>query len=255
MTGRVCLAGAGLAAVCLSACGGSEAPTGPTNVAVPAAPRVNSVAVESTGTTSFIARGQTQQLRALAALSNGLVEDRSATASWQSDNTGVATVSGSGLMTVGNEGEATVSATVDGQRGTIRVRVQYVFRTPDPPPGQRLPKPDESALIRQLFNERPDLVARSCQPESGGTGTWEYMEFVVDRLRLKDTRWGFQSRRGVPGDVARDEVAYHWGPGPDEGSRDAYAWDIMAGHCGPNPQPAWIDVSDLGTLWVSRGRF
>ena len=81
------------------------------------------------------------------------------------------------------------------------------------------------------------------------------MEFVVDRLRLKDTRWGFQSRRGVAGDVARDEVAYHWGPGPDEGSRDSYAWDIMVGHCGPNPQPAWIDVSDFGTLWVSRGRF
>ncbi len=59
----------------------------------------------------------------------------------------------------------------------------------------------------------------------------------------------------MAGDVARDEVAYHWGPGPDEGSRDSYAWDIMVGHCGPNPQPAWIDVSDLGTLWVSRGRF
>ena len=158
-------------------------------------------------------------------------------------------------MTVGNEGQATISATIDGQRGTLQVRVQYAFRTPDPPTGQRLPKPDESAFIVQLFNERPDLVARSCQPESGGTGTWEYMEFVVDRLRLKDTRWGFQSRRGVAGDVARDEVAYHWGPGPDEGSRDSYAWDIMVGHCGPNPQPAWIDVSDFGTLWVSRGRF
>ncbi len=81
------------------------------------------------------------------------------------------------------------------------------------------------------------------------------MEFVVDRLRLKDTRWGFNSRRGVVGDVARDEVAYHWGSGPDEGSRDTYAWDIMVSHCGSNPTPSWQDVSDLGTLWVSRGRF
>ena len=242
-----------LAALTLSACGGSDAPQTPTSPAVPSTPRVSSITV--TGVPSLFQRGQTQQYVAQATLTNGLVEDRSATAAWQSDNTGVASVSANGVVTAGNEGEATISATLDGQRGTLRIRVQYASRTPDPPPGQRLPKPDESAFIRQLFGERPDLVARSCQPESGGTGTWEYMEFVVDRLRIKDTRWGFQSRRGVAGDVARDEVAYHWGPGLDEGSRDAYAWDIMVGHCGPNPGPAWIDVSDLGTLWVSRGRF
>jgi len=251
---RLIAVGAVLAAAIAAACGDAEVPTGPSNPAVPSPPRVSSVAVTTT-TTSFIARGQTQQLAAQATLTNGFVENRASTATWASDNTGVASVSSSGMMTVGNEGEATVSATLEGQRGTLRVRVQYAFRTPDPPPGQRLPKPNEAALIVQLFNERPDLVARSCQPESGGTGTWEYMEFVVDRLRLKDTRWGFQSRRGVAGDVARDEVAYHWGPGPDEGSRDAYAWDIMVSHCGSNPSPSWQDVSDLGTLWVSRGRF
>jgi Bacterial Ig-like domain (group 2) len=251
---RLVAAGALVAAAMVSACGGSDAPTGPTNGAVPSAPRVTSVAVTSS-TMSFITRGQTQQLAAQATLSNGFVENRASTATWASDNTGVATVSSSGLMTIGNEGQVTISATSDGQRGTLQVRVQYAFRTPDPPPGQRLPKPDESALIVQLFNERPDLVARSCQPESGGTGTWEYMEFVVDRLRLKDTRWGFNSRRGVVGDVARDEVAYHWGSGPDDGSRDTYAWDIMVSHCGTNPSPSWQDVSDLGTLWASRGRF
>ena len=229
-------------------------PTGPSDVAVPSPPRVSSVAVTST-TMSFIQRGQTRQLAAQATLTNGFVENRASSAAWQSDNSGVANVSSSGLLTVGNEGTATVSASLEGQRGTLLVRVQYAFRTPDPAPGQRLPKPNEAALIVQLFNERPDSVARSCQPESGGTGTWEYMEFVVDRLRLKDTRWGFQSRRGVVGDIARDEVAYHWGPGPDEGSRDAYAWDIMVSHCGTNPSPSWQDVSDLGTLWVSRGRF
>ncbi len=221
---------------------------------MPSPPRVSSLAVTAT-TTSFIERGQTHQLAAQATLTNGFVENRASSAAWQSDNSGVASVSPSGLMTVGNEGTATISATLEGQRGTLQVRVQYASRTADPPPGQRLPKPNEAALIAQLFNERPDLVARSCQPESGGNGTWEYMEFVVDRLRLKDTRWGFNSRRGVVGDVARDEVAYHWGSGPDEGSRDTYAWDIMVSHCGASPSPSWQDVSDLGTLWVSRGRF
>ena len=105
------------------------------------------------------------------------------------------------------------------------------------------------------FNHRPDLVARSCQPESGGTGTWEFMDYLVEQLRLKDLRWGYHARRGVASDPARDEVAYHWGPGPDEGSRDAYAWDIMGSHCGSNPQPAWLEVTDLGVMWISRGKF
>jgi hypothetical protein len=249
---RVCIVAAATAA--MMACGDSEVPTGPSNAAVPSPPRVNSVAVS--GPASYHARGQTQQLTANATLSNGFVEDRSSSATWQSDNSGTASVSSSGLMTVGNEGEATVSATVDGQRGTLRVRVQYAFRTPDPPPGQRIPRPDESGFIRQLFGERPDLVARSCQPESGGTGTWEFMDFVVERLRQeKDLRWGYHARRGIASDPARDEVAYHWGPGPDENSRDTYAWDIMAGHCGPNPGPSWIDVTNLGVLWISRGKF
>jgi hypothetical protein len=242
-----------IAAGFATACGESDTPTGPSNAAVPAAPRVNSVAV--TGPISYFRRGQTQQLAAQATLSNGFVENRSSSATWQSDNTGVASVSSSGVVTVGNEGEATISATVEGQRGTLRIRVVHANRTDDPPPGQRLPKPNEFGVVAQLFSDRPDLVARSCQPENGGNGTWEFMEELLTRLRLRDTRWGYNSRRGVPGDVARDEVAYHWGSGPDEGSRDTYAWDVMGGHCGPNPTPAWIDVSDLGTLWASRGQF
>jgi hypothetical protein len=170
---RVIVVGAALAAAIVSACGESEVPTGPSTPAVPSPPAVSSVAVTST-TSNFIQRGQTQQLAAMATLSNGFVENRSSTATWQSDNAGVASVSSSGMMTVGNEGEATISATVDGQRGTLRARVQYANRTPDPPPGQRLPKP---------------------------------------------------------------------------------TWDIMVSHCGSSPTPSWQDVSDLGTLWVSRGRF
>jgi hypothetical protein len=241
------------AAAAMVACGESEAPTGPTNPAVPSPPQVNSVTV--TGPATYFQRGQTQQLTANATLSNGFVENRSSSATWQSDNGGTASVSSSGMLTIGNEGEATISATVDGQRGTLRVRVAYGIRTPDPPPGQRLPPPNEFGTVQQAFAERPDLVARSCQPESGGTGTWEFMDFLVEKLRQKDLRWGYHARRGVQSDPARDEVAYHWGPGPDEFSRDAYAWDIMGGHCGPNPTPAWFDVTDLGVMWLSRGKF
>ena len=242
-----------LAAAGAVGCGSSSTPTGPTPPAAPTPPAVSTVTV--TGPTSFFQRGQTQQMTARVTLSNGFFEDRTSGVTWASSNGGVASVSSSGMLTIGNEGDTEISATADGTRGTLRVNVVYASRTADPAPGQRIPAPNEFGEVQRLFADRPDLVARSCQPENGGTGTWEFMDELVRRLRIKDTRWGYNSRRGVPGDVARDEVAYHWGPGPDENSRDVYAWDVMGGHCGPTPTAAWIDVTNLGVLWSSRGLF
>jgi hypothetical protein len=242
------LAVASLAA--LAACSTTDAPTEPSSVVNVAPSRVTSVSIS--GVNSFFQQGQTGQLVATATLSNGFTENRSASAQWQSSNSGVASVSAAGLVTAGAEGDATVRATIDGVSGEYGVRVRYGNRTPDPPPGQRLPMPNEAAFVASLINSRPDLVARSCQDQGG---TWELLDFVVDRLREKDLRWGYNGRRGDVNFVARDEVAYHWGRGDSLNSREVYAWDTLGGHCGPNPVPVWFDVSDLGTVWLTRGRF
>ena len=234
----------------LASCNDTATPSGPTTPIVISPARVVSVAVSGTGT--FYQRGQTQQLRAVATLSNGFTEDRSATARWASDNSAVASVSSTGVVTAGNEGEASISATVEDHRGATTVRVRYGNRTPDPAPGQRLPAPDGSDVVRQVFAERADLVGRSCQDEGG---TWELLDEIVDRLRLRDLRWGYNGRRGDPAFPGRDEVAYHFGAGSSEGSRDAYAFDVISGHCGPAPTPSWQDVTALGTIWITRGRF
>jgi hypothetical protein len=136
-------------------------------------------------------------------------------------------------------------------------------RTPDPPPGQRLPLPDMYWVVQQVANERPDLLQNSCQePHWGGhPGNWGFMDMVVDRLRLHDTRWGYNWKRGNVGDPSMDVIAYHWGPGPDEGSTNVYLIDIIVGHCGPSPGTSWYDVTDItyqsGTVgrWTGRGRF
>jgi len=131
------------------------------------------------------------------------------------------------------------------------------FRTPDPPPGQRLPLPQRAHVVAAAFAERPDLVRRSCQ-EHGGT--WEFMDYLVDKLRLEDNRWGYNGKRGNANDPSQDVVAYHWGAGPSEGSTQVYIIDIMLSHCG-SPQPAWIDqtgeTSRQGSIgrWTGRGRF
>lgn len=240
-------------AVLASACSTTEAPAGPSSLVTVAAPRAVTVTV--TGVNNFFQRSQTAQLAANVTLSNGFVENRASSATWTSTNTGVASVSSSGVVTAGNEGDAVIRAVVEGVTGEYSVRVKYGFRTPDPAPGSRLPLPNEEGFVRSLIQSRPDLVQRSCQPESGGNGTWELMDFLVDKLREKDLRWGYNGRRGIATDVARDEVAYHWGRGESLNSRETYSIDILGGHCGPNPTPAWFDVTDLGTIWVTRGRF
>ena len=238
------------ALLALGACADSDVPPGPSAPAVPSPARVVSLAVS--GPSSYFERGQTGQLTAMATLTNGFTENRTASSTWQSNNNGVASVSSAGVITVGDEGDANITATHDGQQASMTVRVRYAFRTPDPAPGQRLPKPNEAGFVAQLFNSRPDLVARSCQDQGG---TWELLDFIVDELRKKDLRWGYNGRRGDPNFVARDEVAYHAGAGNSEGSRETYAWDVIGGHCGSNPVPGWIDMSDLGTIWLTRGRF
>jgi hypothetical protein len=135
---------------------------------------------------------------------------------------------------------------------------QSGYRTPDPPPGQRLPLPNESSVVQQVARDYPGLLQRSCQ-ESGGT--WEFMDRVVDTLRSHDTRWGYNGKRGNTSDPSKDVVDYNWGNQKDEGTTQVYIIDIINGHCGSSPSPAWNDVTqvtlDSGTIgkWTGRGRF
>ncbi|HXG89022.1 MAG TPA: hypothetical protein VNJ02_11860 [Vicinamibacterales bacterium] len=131
-------------------------------------------------------------------------------------------------------------------------------RTPDPAPGQRLPLPNMSHVVSQVAAARPDLLRNSCQ-EHGGS--WAFMDLVVDTLRTHDTRWGYNGKRGNAGDPSHDVVDYHYGGGPDAGSTEVYIIDIIGGHCGSNPSPAWGDVTAVTAAgggigrWISRGRF
>ena len=122
-------------------------------------------------------------------------------------------------------------------------------------PNGRAPYPSwAAAVISQVAAQRPDLLGRSCQE---GGGTWEFMDLVVDTLRLQDTRWGYNWKRGIVGDPSHDVLNYNWGSGADEGARTNYTFDIILGHCG-TPSPAFIDITDpngAGAVWTGRGRF
>jgi len=137
---------------------------------------------------------------------------------------------------------------------TVSTEVE-VYCEEEPAP---LPLPDMSETVEALASAYPHLLANSCQ-DTGGT--WEFLDLLVDELRLTDLRWGYNWKRGVIGDPSEDVVDYHYGPGVSEGSEDVYIIDVIVGHCGPNPSAGWLDQTqvtlDAGTIgmWTGRNRF
>ncbi|MDP2341949.1 MAG: hypothetical protein Q8O67_13410 [Deltaproteobacteria bacterium] len=118
--------------------------------------------------------------------------------------------------------------------------------------------PDMSSTVRDLANERPDLLAASCVNAGGNN---DFLHALVDRLRQTDNRWGYNWKRGNIGDMSQDVVDYYYGVGdPSEDSSEVFIIDVIGDHCG-NARPAFTDVTqatrDGGTIgrWTSLNRF
>lgn len=262
---RAGIRGAALALVlAAAACSGdspSSPPASPTPGTTGATPTVVTVVVSGPGLLDQV--GATGQFTAKATLSNGAVEDRTSTATWASDNTNVASVSSAGLVTARGDGSTSISATVSGQRGSAALTVKLPKRTPDPAPGQILPLPDVSAFVRDASAKCPSLVPQSC-PNGLKYVNNPWLDCVVDQLRTLDTRWGYNAKPtrtpadngGVPVIAAGDEIAYHYGAGPDEGSTDVHLVDILVSHCSASPALGWrVFTGEEPGRWTGAKRF
>ncbi len=123
-------------------------------------------------------------------------------------------------------------------------------RTPDPPAGGQLPLPNESALIDAVAAEFPEALYNSCVEDGG---SWDFMDEVVRRLRLKDTRWAWNCKRGDCNHISVDVVDYHYGAGQSDGSDEVYIIDVILAVCptGSGSAPAWINQTGLGAgAWI-----
>jgi hypothetical protein len=122
-------------------------------------------------------------------------------------------------------------------------------------PGEsRKPRPNDSAIVRQVASAFPAAFAHSCQEHHGPAG-WEFMDRVIDALRSKDGRYGYNAKRGNMNDPSMDVASYFYRPETDvsiHGRAEVYIFDLISGHCGPTPAPFWGDVTDItfssGTL-------
>ncbi|MCG2814490.1 MAG: Ig-like domain-containing protein, partial [Candidatus Aminicenantes bacterium] len=86
-------------------------------------PTPTAVTVTSNNSTIYV--GQTEQMTATVTMSNGTT--KAATGTWGSDNTNVATVNQSGLVTGIAAGDATIYCDAEGLRGTKKLTVRSLW--------------------------------------------------------------------------------------------------------------------------------
>ncbi len=104
-------------------------PGGSTDTAVVTVTAVPVSAVTITPASASVLTGQTAQLAATTTDSAGnVLTERSVT--WTSNNSGVASVSGSGLVSAGSAGSALITATSEGKSGTATVTVTSPAASP-----------------------------------------------------------------------------------------------------------------------------
>ena len=234
--------------------------TSPTPTPTSSTPTITAVRVS--GPAEITTPGGTAGFTATVTLSTGATEDRTSTATWTSENPTVATVTSSGVVTAVADGSASIAAAFGAIRGSQNLLVRLPKRAPDPVGGARLPMPDVRAFVEQTAAQRPDLLAQSC-PGGVKYRNNPWLDYIVDALRQQDTRWGYNAKPtrtaadngGLPVIAAGDEIAYHYGAGPDEGSRDVYLIDILLSHCG-TPSVTWrVFTGEEPGIWTGVGRF
>jgi hypothetical protein len=122
-------------------------------------------------------------------------------------------------------------------------------RAPDPPsptPPNYIRLPNRFSVVQQLAAQYPGEMRNSC-------GNHAFLFRVLAELRKEDKRWGLNWKRSIVGSMSEDVLDYNFGPEADEGTRNVHVVDFIAGHCGSNPGPAWIDQTVLfttGATWT-----
>jgi hypothetical protein len=154
---------------------------------------------------------------------------------------------------------------------TRRFITVFEKRAPDPDPNSIcvdsvgntvrncIPPPNMLHIVQRVVAENPGILSlqRSCQEVDHVRG-WEFLDKLVDALRLEDSRFGYNCKRGNCNDASLDVVVYHYGPGPDQGSNQIWAWDVVVSHCGGGAAGGWSNISDVrgsGGGFTSRGRW
>jgi uncharacterized protein YjdB len=79
------------------------------------------------GSSALTKKGETAQLNAFVAFSDGATLDKTGSASWVSANPGKATVNSTGMVTAVEDGSSVITATFQAIAGSMSVQVDSPF--------------------------------------------------------------------------------------------------------------------------------
>jgi len=82
------------------------------------------------GSLELSKKGETVQLSAFVAFSDGATVDKAGSAAWVSQNAGVATVSSTGVVTAVEDGQSVITATFQNVAGSMSVQVDLPTAPP-----------------------------------------------------------------------------------------------------------------------------
>jgi hypothetical protein len=118
-------------------------------------------------------------------------------------------------------------------------------RTPDPSPGSFLPLPPYGIQVMNNVTVDPALHCLDFQ----------FIDAVVDALRLRDTRWGYLCRGTGCTTGSMDKIAYHATAGPEvAGALGVWVVDIIGSACEAPTRQWGVDGFDPAGQWTGRGR-
>jgi hypothetical protein len=100
-----------------------------------------------------------------------------------------------------------------------------------------------NSVVNQVAAQNPFDVRNSCRAEGGNM---LFMFKALSRLRQIDTRWSLNMKRGNQGE-SEDILAFNPTDRPDNGESQIYLFDVIGGHCGPNPIVSGLADVTLGT--------
>jgi uncharacterized protein YjdB len=175
-SGLVSAAGSGSAQIIAT----SEGQSGSATLTVTGAPPAPVATVTvSLASSALVTGGTTQASATTRDANNNVLTGRAVT--WASDNTAVATVSGSGLVAATGPGSAQITATSEGQSGSATVTVTT---PPPPPPGGSNEPAGMTVITDRPFNSTTPTYT----PGEAGWEDWSgttYLTIVQDATAPK----------------------------------------------------------------------
>ena len=119
-------------------------------------------------------------------------------------------------------------------------------RSPNPPPGQRLPAPTYGLdVVLATAAQYPNELRRACKDDH------RFLFALVENLRKIDSRWGLNWKRGDPNQgMSSDVVTWNPSDEPDEGNGAVYLFDVLGAECEEN-RPGFSNIT-AGT-WAAAG--